>query len=147
MQRIALFAVETETLPRSRPNCRIFNHHFRHPGEFVGKGRDFQVEVDQQILVLTAVITQSQHNQTVRFAVGRTVRHEGLALECPQARIEIIALSCIAAMQVDAVPHAPGFFGELAGKVQASRRIGAGQDIEVDFGHCGSRAAGGVTRK
>ncbi len=114
------------------------HHHFRHAGESVGEGRDFQVEVDQQILMLTAVIAKTQHDQTVRFVFGRAVGHEAFALEGPQARIEIVTLGGIAAMQVDAMTHAPGFFGELAGKIQPCRRIGAGQDIEVDFGHCGS---------
>lgn len=138
LQRIALFAVETETLPRSRTNRRIFHHHFRHAGELVGKRRGFQVKVDQQVLMLTAVIAKPQHNQTLRLAFSRTVGHETFALEGPQARIEIVALGGIAAMQVDAVAHAPGFFGELAGEIQPRRGIGAGQDIEVDFGHCGS---------
>ncbi|MNL44874.1 hypothetical protein D3C87_1674770 [compost metagenome] len=138
LQRIALFAVEAETLPRGLTNCRIFNHHFRHAGELPGEGRDFQVEVDQQILVQTAVIAKAQHDHPLGLAFGGTMRHEAFALEGPQARIEIVTLGGIAAMQVDAVAHAPGFLGELAGEIQPRRRIGAGQDIEVDFGHCGS---------
>ncbi len=36
LQRIALFAVETETLPRGLTNSRIFHHHFRYAGETLG---------------------------------------------------------------------------------------------------------------
>ena len=48
LQRIALFAVETETLPRGLTNSRIFHHHLCHAGKRLGERRHFQVEVDQQ---------------------------------------------------------------------------------------------------
>ena len=74
LQRIALFAIETETLPRGLTNSRIFHDHFGYTGKCLGEGRHFQVEVDQQVMVIAATVAQTQYYQAFGFGFLRGAR-------------------------------------------------------------------------
>ena len=54
LQRIALFTVEAETLPCGQSDGGVFDHYFGHAGEAFEEFGDFEVQVDQQVLMAWA---------------------------------------------------------------------------------------------
>nr|GEY46165.1 hypothetical protein [Tanacetum cinerariifolium] len=138
-QRIALFAVEAKTLACRQANGWILDNDLGDTRESFEEFRDAQVEIDQQILMLSGVAAHTQRHRSVLIVLDRTMGHEGLAPEPPQPGIQLFALLGIAAMQVHLMAKAPCLVRQFAGEVQARERVGTGQNVKIDLGHGGSR--------
>lgn len=117
LQSIALFTVETESFTGRLADARLFNDYFGHPLELADEGRYAGAQVDQQVVVLACTVSgQAQCHTGIGMNFREVVGHEGLALEAPQALVQLAALLGVLAMQVDPVAKAPGLSHSLQAK-------------------------------
>ncbi|MNJ79298.1 hypothetical protein D3C77_772670 [compost metagenome] len=70
------------------------------------------------MVIACTVGGQAQCHAGIGMYLREVVGHEGLALEAPQALVQLAALFDVLAVQVDAVPEAPRFLAQLAGEIQ-----------------------------